>query len=121
MQSIITTMKEASICIRKGYRVKPGDNVLSTEAGEVEDLYGKTRGLLGVGRIGAEVAKRAKAFEMPTLLINTARGVIVDEEALARALDGHLLGGAALDTLSEEPPGPGHVFYKLESRLPNLI
>lgn len=55
------------------------------------------------------------------LLINTARGAVVDEEALARALEGHPLGGAALDALSEEPTGPGHVFYKLESRLPNLI
>ena len=43
-------------------------------------------------------------------LVNTARGELVVEEDLIRALDEGLLRGAALDSLREEPPPPGHPF-----------
>lgn len=53
------------------------------------------------------------------LLINTARGGIVDEGALARALRDGRIGGAGIDVLSEEPPVTGNPL--LAPDLPNLI
>ncbi|HEY4826176.1 MAG TPA: NAD(P)-dependent oxidoreductase, partial [Solirubrobacteraceae bacterium] len=40
-------------------------------------------------------------------LINTSRGALIDEQALARALGKQEIAGAALDVLSEEPPPAG--------------
>lgn len=126
------------------------------------DVYGKTLGIIGLGRIGRAVARRAKGFEMRILyydlvrapeeverelgakfvdldtllkesdyvsihtpltsetrcmmgekelkmmkptayLINTARGPIVDEEALVGALKEGWIKGAALDVYEKEP------------------
>jgi phosphoglycerate dehydrogenase-like enzyme len=43
-----------------------------------------------------------------TLLINTARGGLIDEAALLRALDAGVIGAVALDVFASEPPPAGH-------------
>jgi glycerate dehydrogenase len=53
------------------------------------------------------------------LLINTARGGIVDESALATALKNGELGGAGMDVLTREPPVEGNPL--LDATIPNLI
>ena len=67
----------------------------------------QTRGMLGA----AELA----AMRPGSVLINTARGGIVDEAALARVLaDGHL-AGAAVDTYAQEPPPADHPLRGLDT------
>jgi len=53
------------------------------------------------------------------LLINTARGGIVNETALSQALLSGRIAGAAVDVLSEEPPRHGNPL--LNNSIPNLI
>lgn len=74
-------------------------------------LTEETRGLIG----SAELA----AMPSHCLLINCARGGIVDEQALATALRRGDIAGAGVDVLSHEPPQSGNPLLTLKQ--PNLI
>ncbi|CAG0981513.1 glycerate dehydrogenase [Rhodocyclaceae bacterium] len=74
-------------------------------------LTAETRGMIG----DAELA----AMKRDAILINTARGGIVDETALALALREGRIGGAGFDVLSKEPPREGNPLLDLD--LPNFI
>ena len=64
------------------------------------------------------IGPRQLALMKPTaILINTARGAIVDEAALIDALAAGRIAGAGLDVFSAEPLPPGHPLAKL----PNVV
>ena len=66
-----------------------------------------TRDLIG----SAEIASMKKG----AILINAARGGVVDEVALANALTSGHLGGAAVDVFSTEPPSPDNPLLNLSA------
>lgn len=136
---------------------------------EGTELYGKTIGIVGFGRIGQEVAKRAKAFHMNVVvcdtvldseivdalevkalpldelvkqsdylslhlpindktrniinadrlatmkkgvrIINTARGGLIDDAALIKAVQSGQVAGAAIDVFEKEPPAKDNPLF----------
>lgn len=74
-------------------------------------LTPQTHGLMG--------ERALRAMKPTALLINTARGALVDEAALLKALDQGWIAGAGLDVLAHEPPERGHPL--LAKRRRNLI
>jgi glycerate dehydrogenase len=74
-------------------------------------LNDATRGLIG--------AHELKLMKRDALLINTARGALIDGPALAAALKAGQLGGAGIDVLPQEPPPDGEPL--LDPQIPNLL
>jgi glycerate dehydrogenase len=70
-----------------------------------------TRGMMGRSEL--------RKMKRSALLINTARGGLVDEAELAQALEEGIIAGAGVDVLSVEPPEDGNPLLGL--RLPNFI
>ena len=64
-------------------------------------------------------ARELALLKPGAFVVNTARGGIIDEQALADALRSGHLGGAATDVLSVEPPRDGNVL--LSADIPRLI
>lgn len=75
-------------------------------------LNARTRHMIGAPEF-AQMARRP-------LLINTARGGLVDEAAVGPALEAGQISGAAFDVTSVEPPPPDHPFMALLDR-PDFI
>lgn len=97
--------------VREGYtafeQVLAEADVLSLNC----PLNASTRGLIGA----AELAR----MKPSAILVNTSRGGLVDEAALAAALRAGQIAGAATDVLSSEPPREGNPL--LAPDIPNLI
>jgi glycerate dehydrogenase len=74
-------------------------------------LTDETRNLIGSAEL--------RRMKRTAILINTARGGLVDEQALAQALKEGVIAGAGFDVLTREPPKEGNPL--LELRLPNFI
>ncbi|HEX7932437.1 MAG TPA: D-2-hydroxyacid dehydrogenase [Paraburkholderia sp.] len=92
----------------------PWDEVLATS--DVITIHSpltpQTRGMLAMPEF--------RAMKRKPIIINTARGGLVDEDALVRALDEGLIGGIGFDVLSSEPPDAGNALMRIAAR-PNVI
>jgi glycerate dehydrogenase len=108
---VLLAERKGAAALRPGYT--PFDAVLR-EADVLTlhlPLTPESRGLLGAGELAA--------MKPGAILINTARGGLVDERALVASLESGHLGGAGFDVLTVEPPVEGHPLVDLD--LPNFI
>jgi glycerate dehydrogenase len=110
MQAMISEHKNAQT-VRSGRKsfeeILARSDVISLHCPLTPD----TRNLIGAAEIGK--------MKPHAILINTARGGLVDEKALRDALCAGLIGGAGFDVLGTEPPRDGNVLVNVD--LPNLI
>jgi glycerate dehydrogenase len=105
---------EPVFAARRGAAARPGtlnfDEVLATS--EILSLHcplnAETENMIG--------AREFALMRRKPLLINTARGGLVDEEALERALDDDLVSGAGIDVTRPEPPPLDSAIMRLAQR-----
>jgi glycerate dehydrogenase len=108
---------EVWIANRPGGERHPGRHDLDEMLPQVDvlslhcPLTPRTQGLIG--------APQLARMKPDALLVNTARGALVDSQALADALRARRLGGAAIDVLPQEPPVDGNPL--LSGDIPNLV
>lgn len=106
------------VLVAEGHRgAEPGRIPLPRLLAEADVVSLHT--LLNAGTEKLINAERLAQMKRGALLINTARGGLVDEAALLAALRSGQLGGAALDVLTTEPPPADHPLLRAD--LPNLL
>jgi phosphoglycerate dehydrogenase-like enzyme len=76
-------------------------------------LLATTRGLINAGKLAK--------MKPGAILIQSSRGSVVDEAALAEALSSGHLGGAAIDVYETEPPSPDNVLLSLSGEAARRI
>ncbi|MFU2047472.1 2-hydroxyacid dehydrogenase [Avibacterium gallinarum] len=111
--NVIYAERKGATTVREGYL--PFEQVLQ-EADIVTlhcPLTSETTNLIN--------AETLKLMKPTAYLINTGRGPLVDEKALAEALENGTIAAAALDVLVKEPPEKDNPLIQAATRLPNLI
>jgi glycerate dehydrogenase len=107
----------ARLCLALGMRVlghdvaPPADLPPSVQLTELDDIFREADAISLHCPLTDETrhmvnARRLGLMKPTAVLINTSRGPLVDEAALAAALNSGQIAGAGLDVLSTEPPPP---------------
>lgn len=108
--------REILICSRSDIRPAVGRRASKTEVLDRADILSlhlpgteQTRHWLDAAAISA--------MKTGSVVVNTSRGTVIDEAALAAALQSGRLGGAGLDVFAEEPPSPASAILSA----PNVV
>ena len=107
---VLDPMTPADVARRSGFEVAANLDEMLASADIVSlhcPLTNETRNLID--------AKRLSQMKPDALLVNTARGGIIDEAALLEALREKRIGGAALDSFSVEPPPTESPLWSLDN------
>ncbi len=109
MNVIVSTPRQGKAASASGVNFVEIDTLFS--ASDVVSLHcpltAETKRMVNALRLGQ--------MKQSAFLINTSRGPLIDETALANALNDGRIAGAALDVLSEEPPPESHPLYSAKN------